>query len=440
MTTAISGAQSLYERAKKLIPGGTQLLSKRPELFAPGVWPVFYSRAKGIEVWDLDDKRYVDMSYMGIGACILGYADDDVNTAVKDAINTGSMTTLNVSEEVELAQLMTDLHPWADMARFARTGGEAVAMAVRIARAKKGKDRILFCGYHGWHDWYLSANLSDDGALDGHLLPGLEPKGVPRLLAGTSVPFYYNDIEGFKSLFETHKDALAAVVMEPLRNRHPEEGFLETIREMTEQNGVALIFDEISSGWRMEAGGAHLGFGINPDIAVFGKAMSNGFPMAAVIGTEKVMSAAQESFISSTYWTDRTGPVASLKTIEKIKTLKVPEHLMSVGRQVQEGWSALSLKHNLNIDVSGIYPMGHFSFNYPNSQAIKTLFVQSMLEKGFLATNAFYASYAHKKEDIDNYLNAVDEVFSFISDSIKEDSIERKLKGAVAHSGFKRLT
>ena len=432
--------QPLYKKAKKLIPGGTQLLSKRPEMFAPDVWPAYYSKAKGIEVWDLDGNRYRDMSYMGIGSCILGYADDDVNKAVKEAIDMSSMCTLNVAEEVDLAELLIELHPWADMVRYARTGGESVAMAVRIARAATGKDMVLFCGYHGWHDWYLSANLSDDKALDGHLLPGLEPKGVPRVLLGTSLPFKYNDTEGFKKLFDENSEKIAAVVMEPLRNHYPEEGFLESIRSITEKAGVALVFDEISSGWRLRPGGAHLEFGIEPDIATFGKAMSNGFPMAAVIGKSDVMSVAEDSFISSTYWTDRTGTAAAIETIKKIIKLNVPEHLIETGKRVQDGWAEAARKHEVSIKISGIYPMGHFTFEYPDAQSIKTLFVQLMLEKGFLATNAFYASYGHKKNDVDDYLVTVDEAFGYIAEAIKEKSVEKRLKGPPAHSGFKRLT
>jgi glutamate-1-semialdehyde aminotransferase len=172
--------QRLYTQAKTRIPGGTQLLSKRPEMFLPDQWPSYYSRARGVEVWDLDGNKYIDMSYNGIGACVLGAADPDVDEAVKAAIDAGSMSTLNAPEEVELAELLCELHPWAEMVRYARSGGEAMAIAVRIARAKTRRDRVAFCGYHGWHDWYLAANLAEEKALDGHLLPGLEPTGVPR--------------------------------------------------------------------------------------------------------------------------------------------------------------------------------------------------------------------------------------------------------------------
>jgi len=170
-------SQELYAKARKLIPGGTQLLSKRPEMFLPGQWPAYYASAKGASVTDIDGNTFIDVSICGIGATVLGYADPDVDGAVKAAIDAGSMTTLNCPEEVALADLLVELHPWAQMVRFGRAGGESMAIAVRIARAATGSQTIAFCGYHGWHDWYLSANLADDTALDGHLLGGLAPKG-----------------------------------------------------------------------------------------------------------------------------------------------------------------------------------------------------------------------------------------------------------------------
>jgi glutamate-1-semialdehyde 2,1-aminomutase len=315
-----------------------------------------------------------------------------------------------------------------------------MAIATRIARAKTEKDLILFCGYHGWHDWYLSANLADDKALDGHLLPGLEPKGVPRVLKGTTIPFKYNDTRGFLSLIDKYKSEISAVVMEPIRNHEPQKEFLETIREKTQKLGIVLIFDEVTSGWRLNAGGAHLDLGVNPDIAVFAKGISNGYPMAAVIGRSEIMEAAQDTFISSTYWTESIGPAAALATIYKLKEENVPEHLANVGEEIQEGWKRLADKHGLSIEVSGIYPLGHFSFEYKNAVVLKTLFTQLMLERGFLATTAFYASYAHKQEHIDKYLAAVDEVFGFISGAIEKGCPEKHLKGPVCHSGFKRLT
>ncbi|HUU40780.1 MAG TPA: aminotransferase class III-fold pyridoxal phosphate-dependent enzyme, partial [Desulfatiglandales bacterium] len=425
---------------KNLIPGGTQLLSKQPEMFLPGLWPAYYEKAKGCEIWDLDGNSYIDMSYMGIGSCILGYADEDVDNAVKMAIDRGSMTTLNCPEEIQLAEVLCEIHPWAEMVRYARTGGEAMAIAARIARAKTGKDLILFCGYHGWHDWYLSANLADDKALDGHLLFGLQPKGVPRGLKGTAIPFNYNDTKEFLSLVDKHKGEISAVVMEPIRNYYPEGGFLEIIRETTKTLGIVLILDEITSGWRLNLGGAHLKLGVEPDVAVFAKGISNGYPMAAVIGRANVMDVAQDTFISSTYWTERIGPVAALATINKLRQNDVPQHLITRGKKAQEGWKRLAQKHHLSITVSGIYPLSHFSFEYENPMVLKTLFTQLMLEKGYLATTAFYASYAHKQEQIEGYLGAVDEVFGFMSKAVEEGGPEKYLKGPVCHAGFERLT
>ncbi|MDD5194078.1 MAG: aminotransferase class III-fold pyridoxal phosphate-dependent enzyme [Candidatus Omnitrophica bacterium] len=433
-------SQNLYRKAKNIIPGGTQLLSKRPEMFLPDFWPAYYKEAKGCYVVDLDGKSYTDMSYMGIGSCILGYADSDVNKAVKRAIDSGSMSTLNAPEEFELAKVLIALHPWADMVRYARTGGEAMAMAVRIARAASRKDAVLFCGYHGWHDWYLAANLASDSALDGHLLPGLNPLGVPRTLQGTAFPFRYNDIENFLKLIKIHKNNIGVVVMESIRDQKPIREFLATIREVTKKLKIVLIVDEITAGFRLNTGGAHLLFGLKPDMAVFAKGMSNGFPMAAVIGKEEIMQRAQDTFISSTYWTDKIGPTAALATIKKFRTCNVSKHLAYVGRLVQEGWRTLAAKHALKTEISGMLPLGHFSFQYDKPLELKTLFTQLMLAKGFLATNAFYASYAHKEEHVQKYLSAVGEAFAFIAKAIKKGNPAKFLKGPVCHSGFKRLT
>ena len=433
-------SQKLYKDAKKIIPGGTQLLSKRPEMHLPDLWPAYYQRAKGCEIWDLDGNKFIDVSYMGVGSCILGYADSDVNAVVKKVIDEGSMATLNCPEEVELAKVLCDLHPWAKMVRYARTGGEAMSIAIRIARAKSHKEIILFCGYHGWHDWYLSSNLADNASLDGHLLSGLNPNGIPRGLKGTAIPFEYNDKAGFLALVEKHAGNIAAVVMEPIRSIYPKDAFLETIREVTKEKNIVLIFDEITSGWRLCHGGAHLKLGVHPDMAVFAKGMSNGFPMAAIIGTSRVMETFQDTFISSTYWTERIGPTAALASIEKMKTHHVPDHLNRMGTKVQEGWKLSAHHHNLDIAVTGIPPLGHFSFQNGDSLVLKTLLAQLMLEKGFLSTTSFYASYSHTEKVIEDYLKAFDESFAFIKKAVADGNPQGYLKGPTCHTGFKRLT
>ncbi len=435
----IRKSQTLYKQAKQIIPGGTQLLSKRPEMFLPNLWPAYYRKAKGCRVWDLDSNEYIDASYMGIGACILGYADRDVNKEVKIAIKRGTMTTLNCPEEVELARLLCDIHPWAQMVRYARSGGEAMAIAVRIARAKAAKDVILFCGYHGWHDWYISANIASRKSLDGHLLPGLKPNGIPRALYNSAIPFMYNDLEQFDRLVRANKGRIAAVVIEPIRNFYPKKGFLEYIRKVTKKENIIMIFDEVSSGWRLNLGGAHLSLKVIPDIAVFAKAMSNGYPMAAIIGKRYVMNAAQDTFISSTYWTERIGPVAALATITKLKTNKIYLDIKRIGETVQKGWQMLAVKHDIKLKVMGTPAINHFSFNSKNKLLLKTLFTQNMLKQGFLATDSFYASFAHKDKYVKAYLKAADNAFCFIGKSIKRNNAKQKLKGAVCHNGFKRL-
>ena len=440
--------QQLYNRAKQIIPGGTQLLTKRPEMFLPEQWPSYYSKAQGVEVWDLDGNKYIDMSYSGVGTCILGHADPEVNAAVHAAVDSGSMSTLNCPEELELAELLVELHPWSDMVRFARSGGEGMAIAVRIARAKTGRDKVAFCGYHGWHDWYLAANLSDNlsdnqgskDALASHLLSGLSPEGVPSGLQGTALPFHYNQFDELEAIAKSNPGEIAAVVLEPVRLNAPEPGFLERVRQIATRIDAALIFDETSVGFRLTCGGAHLLYGVNPDIAVFAKAMGNGYPMAAVIGTCEVMSAAQGTFISSTYWTERIGPTAALATIRKLARDSVPQHLNAVGKLVQDGWKAAAAEAELQIAVSGFPPLSHFDFQYPNGQAIRTLFTQLMLDKGYLASNTFYATFAHQPEHITDYVASVGEVFGLLAQAVQSDSVEEQLQGPVAHDGFQRLT
>ncbi len=432
--------QRLYDKAKVLIPGGTQLLSKRPEMFLPGQWPSYYRSAAGCEVVDLDGNRYVDMSYSGIGACVLGYADPDVNRAVKKAIDDGSTSTLNCAEEVELAELLIELHPWAEQVRYARTGGEAMAVAVRLARAASGRDRIAFCGYHGWHDWYLAANLEGDDALKDHLLAGLEPAGVPDSLRGSAIPFRYNDVDEVEKIAARHGDELAAIVMEPVRSRNPAPGFLEKVREIATKCGAVLIFDEITSALRLNSGGAHLTFGVEPDVAVFAKSLGNGFPAAAVIGRSAVMQAAQRSFISSTAWTERVGPVAALATLRKHRKERVHEHLIEMGLGVQQIWRDAASSAGLEIEVGGIPPLSHFAFRHAEAEKLRTLFTQEMLDRGYLATKAYYAMYAHDDGGLKRYGESVSETFAGLAGALKEGTLDERLRGPVAQSGFQRLT
>lgn len=429
----------LWNKAKKIIPGGTQLLSKRSERFLPDQWPSYFKKAKGVYVWDLDNNKYIDMSYMGIGACVLGYADDDVNKAVKEVVDAGSLSTLNSPEEVELSRLLLKIDPWAGMVRLGRSGGEACAIAIRIARAYTGKEKVAFCGYHGWHDWYLAANLADDKNLDGQLLPGLKPKGVPRGLKGTSIPFNYNKIEELQNIVK--ENDIGVIIMESVREHEPEKGFLEGIRKLADRIGAVLIFDEITSGFRITTGGAFKKFGVIPDIVVYGKALGNGFPIAAVVGKKQIMDAAQETFISSTFWTERIGPSAAIALIKKFQKQNVAKHLVKIGERITKGWIKTANKHGLKIETHGIAPLTSFSLQYgADSQALHTLFNQEMLERGYLVTKAVYVSFAHTENIVDRYLEEVDEVFGILRKAIEERNVRDLLKGPIAYSDFKRLT
>src|SRR6056300_1120426 len=329
--------QNLYKQAKELIPGGTMLLSKRPEMFLPDNWPSYYSKAKGCEVWDLDGNKFIDMTIMGIGTNTLGYGHDEVDAAVLKTVASGNMSTLNCPEEVWLAEKLIEINPWADMVRFARSGGEANSIAIRIARAASGKDGVAICGYHGWHDWYLSVNHNDGDGLSGHLLPGLEPNSVPKNLKNSVHPFNYNDFEALVNILD--KNEVGVIKMEVVRNMGPEDDFLQKVRELATQRNVVLIFDECTSGFRETFGGIHKKYNVEPDMAMYGKTLGNGYAITSVVGKREVMEAAQKTFISSTLWTERIGPTAALATLKVMEREKSWDYITEIGHFMLRVWN-----------------------------------------------------------------------------------------------------
>jgi glutamate-1-semialdehyde 2,1-aminomutase len=435
---AIMGTgQKLWKRAKNVIPGGNMLLSKRPEMFLPEQWPAYFSKAKGCQVWDLDGRQYTDMCIMGIGTNTLGYGHPEVDDAVLQTVAAGNMSTLNCPEEVYLAEKLVELHPWADMVRFARTGGEANAIAIRIARAASGKDNVAICGYHGWHDWYLSANLGDDKSLDGHLLPGLNPNGVPRNLKGTVFPFGYNNYEELERLVEVHE--IGVIKMEVSRNTGPENQFLHKVRQLATAKGIVLIFDECTSGFRQTFGGLHKLYGVEPDMAMFGKALGNGYAITATIGRREIMEAAQSTFISSTFWTERIGPSAALKTLEVMDRIKSWEVITNTGLAIRDRWQQLAEKHGLGIEHWGLPALTGFTFKNTKSLEYKTLITQEMLAKGFLVGNSVYVCTEHTDKVVDAYFEALDPLFGLVRECEDGRDVMQLLKGPICHSGFKRL-
>ena len=429
--------QKLWKRAKRVIPGGNMLLSKRAEMFLPDQWPAYFSKAKGCKLWDLDGKEYIDMSIMGIGTNILGYGHPEVDEAVMQTVRAGNMSTLNCPEEVYLAEKLVELHPWADMVRLARSGGEANAMAIRIARAASGKDKVAICGYHGWHDWYLSANLGDDENLAGHLLPGLDPKGVPQNLKGTVFPFNYNNFPELEALVNAHD--IGVIKMEVVRNIGPEDNFLHKVRKLATDRGIVLIFDECTSGFRETFGGLHKKYGVEPDMAMFGKALGNGYAITATIGRREIMEAAQCTFISSTFWTERIGPTAALKTLEVMERLKSWETITATGLKIRKGWQELADRHGLGISHWGLPSLTGFTFNSPHALAYKSLITQEMMTKGYLAGNSVYVCIDHSPEVLEEFFEALNPIFGLIKECEEGRDVRSLLKGPVCHGGFKRL-
>ena len=438
--------QKLYKHAKERIPGGVGLLSKSPEQFAPDRWPGYFSRAKGCEVWDLDGKHYYDFTTNGIGACLLGFADPDVSMAAVRRIADGGMCSQNPAEEVWLADRLCEIHPWADCVRFARTGGETCAVAVRIARATTGRDVVAICGYHGWTDWYLAANLADDHGLDGQLLPGLKPLGVPKGLTNSCITFNFENYEEFDAIIRSYGDRLACVIMEPLRHEVSDGKFLNYVKDRVHSAGGLLIFDEITIGWRMTFGGSHKLLGITPDMATFGKAMANGHPIGAVIGTREAMDGANDSFISSTFWTEAVGPAAALAAIDKMERTKVWEHAAEVGRTVQKDWMAGASEAGLAIECTGVPCLAHFNwpgeYGEEEKRALKTLYTVLMLREGFLGNNALYPTLAHEEKVLALHREVCAGVFAEIGSLLKKGGIEEirnAIGSPVCNAGFKRL-
>lgn len=414
------------------------LLSKRSEMFLPSGWPAYFDRTEGCRIWDLEGREFLDLGFMGVGTNILGYSHPKVDEAVRGVIDKGNLSTLNAPEEVYLAEALVEIHPWADMVRFARSGGEACAIAVRIGRAASGRDKVAFCGYHGWHDWYLAANLGEDDSLDGHLIPGLEPNGVPRVLKGTALPFQYNDLVGLTKLLDDNPD-IGVIYMEPQRSTPPESGFLEGVRALATQRDIVLIFDECTSGFRRVLGGLHLYYGVEPDIATFGKTLGNGFAITAAIGRESVMQAAQSTFISSTFWTERIGPTAALAALEVMKTEGAPERIHEIGSSIQQRWEGLGTELGMGVTTGGLPALASFTIAGLNTLAVKTYVTSRMLKEGYLAGVNLYACTAHTPGIVDDYFASLAPIFEDLS-RMNDEQLVASLDSGTAQAGFRRLT
>ena len=425
----------LYKRSKKIIPGGTHLFSKKPELFLPKGWPTYFEKTDKCYVWDLEGKKYIDTCLMGVGTNSLCYSNPKIDSAVISNISKGNMSTLNCPEEVFLAEKLCEMHPWAGMVRFTRTGGEAMTVALRIARANNTKPNIAICGYHGWHDWYLSANINKDNNLSDLLMPGLGSKGVSKSLQGTTHPFLYNDIDSLKNLLETN--SFCAIIMEVMRNYEPEEDYLLKVRELADKHQVILIFDECSSGFRESFGGLHLKYNVEPDIIMLGKALGNGYAINAILGKADLLENSNDCFISSTFWTERIGPTAALATLKEMDKKSSWKTISKTGISVKEKWQNLSENYNIPIKIMGLDALATFIFMNQNLLN-KTYLTKFMLQRGYLASTTFYSCTEHKKEILKGYFENLEECFNSIS-NLGDDQKLKFIGHELSQSGFKRL-
>jgi glutamate-1-semialdehyde 2,1-aminomutase len=433
----ITKGQKLWLEAKKIIAGGNMLFSKRPDCFLPEKWPSYFKSTNGCKVKDLDDNTYYDLCQMSVGTNSLGYSHPEVDREVAKVVKNGNMSTLNCPEEVLLAKKLLSLHPWAGKVRFARTGGEANALAVRLARASTPKKNIAFCGYHGWHDWYLAANLKSKNNLTQHLIKGLNVDGVPSNLKKTIFPFMYNEFDQLKKIVKDQN--IGIIKMEVIRSDNPKNNFLKKIRKLADQNKIILIFDECTTGFRETLGGLHKKYKVNPDLLVLGKAMGNGYAITSVLGKDKIMNNIKNTFVSSTFWTERIGPAAALKTIEIMEKKKSWKIITSRGKYIIDNWKKIAKKNNLKIIIKGIPALCSFYFESKNNNAYKTYITQEMLKYGFLATNVVYLSTAHSKLIIDKYLKKMNIIFKEIREFEDGKDVYSYLETQLATESFSRL-
>ncbi len=429
--------KKLWEKAKKIIPGGNGLLSKRPERFLPNGWPTYFKKASGVYIWDLNNKKYIDMTSMGIGTSVLGYNNKFINHFVKKKIDQGINTTLNCYDEYELGKELLKIDKFADQVRFTRGGGEAMSLAVRIVRSKTRKTKIIFSGYHGWHDWYLSSNINNIKNLNNHLLKNLKPLGVPKIYENTAIPLEFNNLNQLYKLSKIRN--LAAIVIEPSRLEKLSKKFVSELNKICKEKKILLVVDEITSGWRDCKGGIYKEIGLKPDIVVYGKALGNGFAISALVGKKKIMDIAQDTFVSSTAWTERVGFAAGLGVIKFHKKKNVFEHNKRIGKHIKKNWIKLAKKHDLKILVNNLDTIINFNFLYKSkNDYLITLFTELMLKENFLANNNIYISYAHSKLIVSKYLKSVDKVFYLISRYLKDKSVT--LKSEVRKTNYIRVS
>jgi len=415
------------QRAEACVPGASQTFSKGPNQFVRGASPLFLAHGKGAHVWDLDGNKYLDFT-MALCALSLGYSDPDVNAAVARQLEGGVIFTLPHPLEAEVAELLCKLIPSAEMVRFGKNGSDATSGAVRLARAFTGRELIAACGYHGWQDWYIGTTTRS--------------LGVPKVVRDLTRTFTYNKIETLERVFDEHPGQVAAVIMEPVGVEIPRSGFLEAVRALCTRHGALLIFDEVITGFRLALGGAQEYFGILPDLSCFGKGMSNGFPLAAIVGRREIMRLFEEVFFSFTAGGEVVSLSACLATVTKMQKQKVVQHLWRAGERLRDHANRAAAASGVSdpIKCVGLGPRTVLTFAHPDGSPwweLKSLVQQECIKRGLLFTGGHNMALAHGDVEVAAACAIYDEVFALASEALRVGDLAARLEGPPVEPVFR---
>ena len=424
----LSESKRWLARARAVVPGAAQTFSKGPTVFVQGVAPNFLSRAEGAYAWDVDGNRYIDY-IMGLGPVILGHGYAAVNDAVRAQLDVGASFSLPHPIEVQVSELLLEFVTWAQMVRFAKNGSDATSGAVRLARAFTSRDVVACCGYHGWQDWFIGSTSRS--------------RGVPAAVRELTVPVPYNDLDALRKVFESHRDRVACVIMEPVAFIEPKGGFLAGVKELCRENGSLLIFDEVVDVFRIALGGAHSFFNVEPDLACFGKAIANGFPLSAIVGRRDVMKLFEEVFFSFTFGGEAVSLAACRATLRELRDRDVPRHLWRIGERLKSQTNRLIEHAGLDQCVSciGLAPWTTLAFRDQGGQSallIKSLFQQEALKRGILTHGNHMLSLSHDDAVVDETLAAYGEVFTLLAAAVRNGEVERRLEGPQIQAVFRQ--
>ena len=421
---AITRSDEYYARALGLIPAFTQTLAKGPGQHVLGVAPKYIQRGKGSHVWDVDGNEYIDFN-MGIGPISLGYCYEAVDNAIRTQIESGITFSLMHPLEVEVAEMLREVLPNAEMIRFSKTGADVTSAAVRLARAYTNREKILCCGYHGWHDWYISVTQRSDG--------------VPKAVRDLTHTFSYNDLQ---SVIDSIDDDTAAVILEPVIFEPPKDDFLSRLKAICEENGTLLIFDEMWTGFRLELGGAQEFFGVKPDLACYSKAIANGMPLSVLAGRRAVMELCERDvFFFTTFGGEALSLAAAKATISEMREKRVPQYLAERGKALKDGYNSLVKESGMAYTkCSGLDCRTIVSFDAEAGDPleIKSLLQQEMIKRGVLWSGFHNISYSHSNGDIVYTLNAYRDALPIVKRAVDEQRVRHYLRGEPVEPVFRK--